>query len=144
MATTVPLGRRRTIEDALAITEEEEYRLKKDVGALDVTVFGVGVIIGAGIFVLTGVAAATRAGPAIMLSFVVAAVICAFAALCYAELAATVPAAGSAYTFSYVTLGESSPSSSAGTSCLSSRSARRPWRSAGRPISTRRSTRSSG
>ena len=102
MATTVPLRRRKTIEDALAITEEEEYRLKKDVGAFDVTVFGVGVIIGAGIFVLTGVAAATKAGPAIMLSFIVAAIVCALAALCYAELAAMVPAAGSAYTFSYV------------------------------------------
>ena len=101
-----PLGRRKTVDDALAVTEEEEYRLKKDVGALDVTVFGVGVIVGAGIFVLTGVAAATKAGPAIMLSFVVAAVVCALAALCYAELAAMVPAAGSAYTFSYVTLGE--------------------------------------
>ena len=66
-----PLGRRKTVDDALAVTEEEEYRLKKDVGALDVTVFGVGVIVGAGIFVLTGVAAATKAGPAIMLSFVV-------------------------------------------------------------------------
>ena len=82
MATTVPLGRRKTIEDALAIAEEEEYRLKKDVGALDVTVAAVGVIVGTGTLVLTGVATATGAGTAIMLSDVVAAVICAFAALC--------------------------------------------------------------
>ena len=69
-------------------------------------VFGVGVIVGAGIFVLTGQAAATEAGPAITLSFVVAAIVCALAGLCYAEFASMVPVAGSAYTFSYVTLGE--------------------------------------
>ena len=101
-----PLRRRKTIEEALSVAEEPEFRLKREVNALDVVVFGVGVIIGAGIFVLTGVAAATEAGPAIMLSFVLAAVVCAVAALCYTELAAMVPAAGSAYTFSYVTLGE--------------------------------------
>jgi APA family basic amino acid/polyamine antiporter len=71
-----------------------------------VLVLGVGVIIGAGIFVLTGQAAATEAGPAIMLSFVLAGAICALAAICYSEFASMVPVAGSAYTFSYVTLGE--------------------------------------
>ena len=107
MATAAPpLRRRKTIEEALAVSEEPEFRLKREVGALDVVVLGVGVIIGAGIFVLTGVAAATEAGPAIMLSFVLAAIVCAVAALCYTELAAMGPAAGSAYTFSYVTLGE--------------------------------------
>jgi APA family basic amino acid/polyamine antiporter len=69
-------------------------------------VFGVGVIIGTGIFVLTGKAAAVQAGPAVAISFVVAGVVCALAALCYAEFASTVPVAGSAYTFSYATLGE--------------------------------------
>lgn len=96
-----PLRRRKTIEEALAVAEEPGSRLKREVNALDVVVFGVGVIIGAGIFVLTGVAAATEASPAIMLSFVLAAGVCAVAALCYTELAAMVPAAGSAYTFSY-------------------------------------------
>ena len=69
-------------------------------------VFGVGVIIGAGIFVLTGTAAATNAGPAIAVSFVIAGLACGLAALCYAEFASTVPVAGSAYTFSYATFGE--------------------------------------
>jgi basic amino acid/polyamine antiporter, APA family len=99
-------GRRKTVDDALAGTEEEGFTLRRELGALDVTVLGIGVIIGAGIFVLTGNAAATEAGPAIVLSFVLAGVVCALAALCYAEFAAMVPVAGSAYTFSYATLGE--------------------------------------
>jgi basic amino acid/polyamine antiporter, APA family len=98
--------RRKSVEDAVAGTEEHGFTLKKELTALDVTVLGIGVIIGAGIFVLTGNAAATEAGPAIVLSFVLAGLICVFAALCYAELAAMVPVAGSAYTFSYATLGE--------------------------------------
>ena len=100
------LGPRKTIEESLETTEIEGFRLKKELGALDIVVLGIGVIIGAGIFVLTGVAAATEAGPAIALSFVFAAVVCAFAALCYAEFASMVPVAGSAYTYSYVTLGQ--------------------------------------
>ena len=70
------------------------------------TVFGIGVIIGTGLFVLTGEAAAGYAGPAIALSYAVAGVACALAALCYAEFASSVPVAGSAYTFSYASLGE--------------------------------------
>jgi basic amino acid/polyamine antiporter, APA family len=100
------VGRRKTVEEAVAGTEETGYTLRKELNALDVTVLGVGVIIGAGIFVLTGQAAATEAGPAIVLSFVLAGLICVFAALCYAEFASMVPVAGSAYTFSYATLGE--------------------------------------
>jgi APA family basic amino acid/polyamine antiporter len=100
------LERRKSVADALETTEIEGFRLRRELSALDVTVLGVGVIIGAGIFVLTGQAAATEAGPAIVLSFVVAGVICALAALCYAELAAMVPVAGSAYTFTYATVGE--------------------------------------
>jgi APA family basic amino acid/polyamine antiporter len=69
-------------------------------------VLGIGVTIGAGISVLAGVAAATKAGPAISLSFVLAAVVCALGALCYAEFAALAPVAGSAYTYSYATLGQ--------------------------------------
>ena len=98
--------RTKSIEQSIADTDEPEYQLKKNLTALDLTVFGVGVIIGAGIFTLTGRAAATVAGPAIVLSFVVSAVCCGLAALCYAEFASTVPVSGSAYTFSYATLGE--------------------------------------
>src|SRR3954468_8987021 len=100
------LGPRKTIEETLASTEIETHRLRRDLGALDIVVLGIGVTIGAGIFVLAGVAAATKAGPAISLSFVLAAVVCALAALCYAEFAALVPVAGSAYTYSYATLGQ--------------------------------------
>ena len=98
--------RTKSIEQSIADTDEPEYQLKKNLTALDLTVFGVGVIIGAGIFTLTGRAAATVSGPAIVLSFVVSAICCGLAALCYAEFASTVPVSGSAYTFSYATLGE--------------------------------------
>lgn len=83
-----------------------EFQLKKSLSALDLTIFGVGVVIGAGIFTLTGRAAHDVAGPAIVVSFVVAAIACALAAMCYAEFASTVPVSGSAYTFSYASLGE--------------------------------------
>ena len=96
----------KSVEQSLADTQEPEHALKKELGARDLTVFGIGVIIGTGIFVLTGTAAADKSGPAVALSFVVAAVACGLAALCYAEFASTVPVAGSAYTFSYATLGE--------------------------------------
>lgn len=81
-------------------------QLKKTLGAFDLTLLGIGCIIGTGIFVLTGVAAAKYAGPGIMLSFVLSGLACAFAALAYAELSAMVPVAGSAYTYSYAALGE--------------------------------------
>jgi basic amino acid/polyamine antiporter, APA family len=100
------LMRTKSIEQSIAQTDEPEHRLKKELTALDLTVFGVGVTIGGGLFVLTGVAAATSAGPAISISFVIAAVACGLAALSYAEFASTVPVAGSAYTFSYATAGE--------------------------------------
>jgi basic amino acid/polyamine antiporter, APA family len=100
------LMRTKSIEQCLSQTDEPEHRLKKDLTALDLTVFGVGVTIGGGLFVLTGAAAASNAGPAISISFVIAAVACGLAALCYAEFASTVPVAGSAYTFSYATAGE--------------------------------------
>jgi APA family basic amino acid/polyamine antiporter len=98
--------RTKSIEQSIQDTEDSEHALRKDLSAWDLTVFGIGVIIGTGIFVLTGIAAATKAGPAISLSFVLAGVACALAALCYAEFASTVPVAGSAYTFSYASLGE--------------------------------------
>lgn len=103
---TTGIFRTKTIEQSIAETTEAEYQLKKRLSALDLTVFGIGVIIGAGIFTLTGRAAATVAGPAVVISFVIAAAACGLAALCYAEFASTVPVSGSAYTFSYATLGE--------------------------------------
>ncbi|GIL35138.1 MULTISPECIES: amino acid permease [Phycicoccus] len=98
--------RTKTIEESIKETEDPEFQLKKKLSALDLTVFGIGVIIGAGIFTLTGRAAADYAGPSIAISFVLAAVCCGLAALCYAEFASTVPVSGSAYTFSYASLGE--------------------------------------
>ncbi|WP_243869243.1 amino acid permease [Streptomyces liangshanensis] len=98
--------RTKSVEQSLRDTEDPEFALKKSLSALDLTVFGVGVIIGTGIFVLTGKVARDTAGPATALAFVVAGVVCALAALCYAEFASTVPVAGSAYTFSYASLGE--------------------------------------
>jgi APA family basic amino acid/polyamine antiporter len=83
-----------------------ENRLKRVLGPVGLTSMGVGAIIGTGIFVLTGVAAAEKAGPAMSLSMVAAGMTCIFAALCYAEFAAMVPVAGSAYTYAYATLGE--------------------------------------
>ncbi len=98
--------RTKSIERSLADTEDPQFKLRKNLTALDLTVFGIGVIIGAGIFTTTGTAAALYAGPAVVFSFVLAAVCCGLAALCYAEFASTVPVSGSAYTFSYATLGE--------------------------------------
>jgi APA family basic amino acid/polyamine antiporter len=89
-----------------AAAEGTEVTLKRALGALNLTMLGIGAIIGAGIFVLTGTAAAQFAGPAIVLSFVLAGLGCLFAGLCYAEFAAMIPIAGSAYTYGYATLGE--------------------------------------
>jgi APA family basic amino acid/polyamine antiporter len=83
-----------------------ENRLRRILGPVDLTMLGVGAIIGAGIFVLTGTAAAQHAGPAIILSMIGAGIACAFAGLCYAEMASMIPIAGSAYTYAYATLGE--------------------------------------
>ncbi|UYZ60591.1 amino acid permease [Hymenobacter latericus] len=86
--------------------ESGTHTLKRSLGPFNLIAIGVGVIIGAGLFSLTGIAAANHTGPAITLSFIVAAVGCAFSALCYAEFASMVPVAGSAYTYSYATMGE--------------------------------------
>src|SRR5206468_5502061 len=83
-----------------------EHRLRRVLGPVALTALGVGAIIGAGIFVLTGLAAHDKAGPGLILSFVVAGIACVFAALCYAEFASMAPVAGSAYTYAYATLGE--------------------------------------
>ncbi len=104
--TRTGLLRTKSIEQSLASGDDPEFALKKNLTALDLTVFGVGVVIGAGIFTLTGRVAADYAGPGVVFSFGIAAICCALAALCYAEFASTLPMSGSAYTFSYATLGE--------------------------------------
>ena len=97
--------RTKSVEQSMSDTEAEDFELKKNLTALDLTVFGIGVIIGAGIFTLTGRPRTVRR-TGVVFSFVIAAVCCGLAALCYAEFASTVPVSGSAYTFSYATLGE--------------------------------------
>jgi basic amino acid/polyamine antiporter, APA family len=101
----------KSLDELMAETEEPGHRLKRALGPWNILALGVGAIIGAGIFATIGTAAAgdaqrPGAGPALMLSFVLTAVVCAFTALCYAEFASMVPVAGSAYTYSYGTLGE--------------------------------------
>ncbi len=86
--------------------EVGEHSLKRSLGAMNLTALGIGAIIGAGIFVLTGQAAALHAGPAVPISMILVGIACSFAGLCYAEMASTVPVAGSAYTYSYATMGE--------------------------------------
>ena len=87
-------------------SETGEHSLKRALGPGNLISLGIGAIIGTGIFVLTGTASANHAGPAIVLSFTLAAVACVFAGLCYAEFASMIPVAGSAYTYGYATLGE--------------------------------------
>ncbi|MBS1629757.1 MAG: amino acid permease, partial [Bacteroidetes bacterium] len=95
-----PLGQ--LLEEAA----DNEKGLKKTLTAPALVALGIGAIIGAGLFSLTGLAAADYAGPAIIISFIIAAFGCAFAGLCYAEFASMIPIAGSAYTYSYATMGE--------------------------------------
>ncbi|MEO5577649.1 MAG: amino acid permease, partial [Sphingomicrobium sp.] len=90
--------------DAILATAEKKS-LKRTLGAFQLTLFGIGCIIGTGIFVLTA-AGAQKAGPGLMLAFVIAGAVCVVAALCYAEIASMIPVAGSAYTYSYATMGE--------------------------------------
>jgi basic amino acid/polyamine antiporter, APA family len=102
-----PLFAKKPIEVLMKeAAETGEHSLKRALGAVNLVTLGIGAIIGAGIFVITGQAAAQFAGPAIILSFVLAGIACAFAGLCYAEFASMIPIAGSAYTYSYATLGE--------------------------------------
>ena len=107
------LFRTKSLEQLVASSEEPEHQLKRNLGAFDLTLFGIGAIIGAGIFSTIGTAAAGNladgrlgAGPAIILSFVLTAIACGFTALAYAELASMIPVSGSAYTYAYATLGE--------------------------------------
>jgi len=96
----------KTIEQLVAEKEEGPYHLRRILGLFDLTALGLGAVIGTGVFVLTGVAAARYAGPGVVLSFIVAALASSLAALVYAELASAIPVAGSAYTFTYTSLGE--------------------------------------
>src|ERR671938_729113 len=103
--------RTKNLDDILAAAGGPQFALKRTLGAFNITLLGIGAIIGAGIFATVGTAAAgdasrPGAGPSLMLSFVITAVVCAFTALCYAEMASMVPISGSAYTYSYATLGE--------------------------------------
>ncbi|GDY31306.1 amino acid permease [Gandjariella thermophila] len=100
------LWRTKSVEQSIADTDAPATRLRKDLTALDLTVFGVAVVVGAGIFTLAASTAGNLAGPSVSLAFVLSAIACGLAALCYAEFASTVPVAGSAYTFSYATFGE--------------------------------------
>lgn len=109
----IPSGifRKKNLDKMLAKLDSEGHHLKKTLGAFDLTILGIGAIIGAGIFTLSGTAAAggpghVGAGPALVLSFVLSGIICGITALCYAEFASMIPVAGSAYTYTYTTLGE--------------------------------------
>lgn len=96
----------KSVASLIKESESGEHTLKRTLSATNLTMLGIGAIIGAGIFVLTGTAAANAAGPAIVISFIIAGLGCLFAGLCYAEFASMIPIAGSAYTYGYATLGE--------------------------------------
>lgn len=103
--------RTKNLDDILAAVDQQTHALKRTLGAFNITLLGIGAIIGAGIFATVGTAAAgdahrPGAGPSLMLSFLITAIVCAFTALCYAEMASMVPISGSAYTYSYATMGE--------------------------------------
>ena len=100
------LFEKKTLEMIVAESESGEHHLKKTLGPVNLVALGIGAIIGAGLFSLTGIAAADHAGPAVVLSFVVAAIGCAFAGMCYSEFSTMIPIAGSAYTYAYATMGE--------------------------------------
>ena len=104
MGAMAGIFRRKSVEQIQA--EHEHGELKRSLGALNLVLLGIGCIIGTGIFVLTGRAAAQFAGPAIMISFIITGLLCAFVALCYAELASALPVSGSAYSYTYASMGE--------------------------------------
>ena len=104
MGSVSGIFRRKSVEQIHA--EHEHGELKRSLGALNLVLLGIGCIIGTGIFVLTGRAAAQFAGPAIMISFIITGLLCAFVALCYAELASALPVSGSAYSYTYASMGE--------------------------------------
>lgn len=100
------IWKKKPLHQLLAQADDSEKGLKKTLSATSLVALGIGAIIGAGLFSLTGIAAAENAGPAVVFSFILASIGCAFAGLCYAEFASMIPVAGSAYTYSYATMGE--------------------------------------
>jgi basic amino acid/polyamine antiporter, APA family len=100
------LWTRKTITELQESCDEGKFKLKRHLGAFDLILLGIGCIIGSGLFSITGIAAAEHAGPAIVLSFIIASIGCVFAGMCYSELAAMIPVSGSAYTYAYATMGE--------------------------------------
>src|ERR1051326_3618535 len=100
------LFEKKSLDKIIAESEGGEVQLKKTLGPVNLVALGIGAIIGAGLFSLTGIAAAQNAGPAVVLSFVLAAIGCAFAGICYSEFSTMIPIAGSAYTYAYATMGE--------------------------------------
>ena len=100
------LWTRKTIEQLQSLSEGGPHKLKRSLGPFSLILLGIGCVIGAGLFSITGIAAAENAGPAIVISFIIAALGCALAGLCYSELASMIPVAGSAYTYAFATLGE--------------------------------------
>src|SRR5580692_13118873 len=105
-ADTMSLFEKKPLDKIFAESEGGEHQLKRTLGPVNLIALGIGAIIGAGLFSLTGIAAADHAGPAVVLSFVVAAIGCAFAGMCYSEFSTMIPIAGSAYTYAYATMGE--------------------------------------
>jgi basic amino acid/polyamine antiporter, APA family len=105
-AATRGVLRRKSVEDSLAAVADPERSLKRSLNAWDLAVLGVAVAVGAGIFSVGATAAANYAGPSVIVSFIIASIVCALAIMCYAEFASALPVAGSAYTFSYTTMGE--------------------------------------
>ena len=106
MAGSTSIFRRKSVEDSLEESLDPERALKRTLTTWDLIVLGVAVAVGAGIFSVGATAAANYAGPAVIVSFLIASVVCGLAIMCYAEFASTLPVAGSAYTFSYASMGE--------------------------------------
>src|SRR5215467_14256765 len=96
----------KSVSRIVAESEGSHVHLRRTLGPGNLVALGIGAIIGAGLFSLTGIAAADNAGPAVVLSFVIAAFACAFSGMCYSEFATMIPIAGSAYTYAYATMGE--------------------------------------
>src|SRR6478609_9048122 len=97
------LFRKKTIGELLK--KNDDVQLKQSLGAFDLVLLGVGAIVGTGIFILPGTVAASHSGPAIVFSFIIAAIVCALAGMCYSEFASSVPVTGSAYTYGYIVFG---------------------------------------
>ena len=106
MASSTSIFRRKSVEDSLEESLDPERALRRTLTTWDLIVLGVAVAVGAGIFSVGATAAANYAGPAVIVSFLIASVVCGLAIMCYAEFASTLPVAGSAYTFSYASMGE--------------------------------------